>query len=211
MTSMEPYKDPKRLIHALQGLAIAEILFCALDLSLGLAAGWPMQAAGNEDATLFIGFIAITLVIQILARLASLLVRSRWTFRLVANARRFQALPVSERWAWLGFFIPILSLWIPLTVHQALTSAQTQQQGWTRLLVPAWWLLRLATCLSGTMIIFVVLVLLFYRDGSQFLPLTFVLLPALTGLPCAILSLMVVHTLSRQQAAPDDIRQATVF
>jgi hypothetical protein len=72
-----------------------------------------------------------------------LIVMAWWSFRLVSNAHRHIRFPVSTRWAWLGWFVPAASLWLPMQTLLNLNLTFGRLSGLRRLLILSWWVTRL--------------------------------------------------------------------
>ncbi len=139
-------------------LALTVILIAlgALDLVGGLAAiaialnaGWPSVELQGPLLNQLVGLITVCLMAQGLVRLVALPLHAWWTVTLVKRAHLHSAFPVSVRWAWLGWFVPVASHWLPCKTIMALNT-RLGRMAWKRnMLIMAWWCTRLLTCTTG--------------------------------------------------------------
>jgi hypothetical protein len=208
------------------GLTTALLILGGVDLVLSLAniifAGASLAALRRmniESQNLAIGGTGLILLGQILLRLAMMSVRARWTYRLVCNAALFQRLPVTPLWAWAGFFVPVVSLWLPASLMMALSCTGTRQNRWLNPLCLIWAMARWLTCLSGAAMVFMGLVTLaVYREVVEKHPhdvtelmLRLFLALAIAGVASAGLGILLTAWIARRQLTPEQLHHAEVF
>lgn len=136
------YNKIKSLNGWLTGLGGVDVILCLIVLAIAVGAGWPhtSKTLDNENV---VGPIGMVLIVLVPVRAVELALSARWTWRLVENASSDID---RSRWAWLGWFVPVVSLWYPCrTILRFNTGASAA----TRWLVMAWWLTRWLSCPSG--------------------------------------------------------------
>jgi len=219
--SSSAYRRPGGLTLALQILTGIDLV---LDLGvLAIAASsLPALARMNREVLdLAVGGVVFILMLQALLRLAALVLRAVWTRRLARNAALFQRIPLTPFWAWAGFFIPVVSLWLPVSHMLALSVTGKRPGGWLNPLCLAWALARWLTCLSGASTLFVALIAVAASHQviyghpmaaqNPFIAMMLCLVLAIAGLLSAALSLVLVPSIARRQPAPDQLHHVEVF
>jgi hypothetical protein len=219
--SSSAYRRPGGLTLALQILTGIDLVLDFFVLAI-VASTLPALARTSEQmADMAIGGSVVILMVQIGLRLALLIVRAAWTLRLARNAGLFSRFPVTTFWAWAGFFIPVVSLWLPVSHMLALGVARKRQNPWLNPLCLAWALTRWLTCVSGASTVLIVLIAaVAYHQvvyghpmvaQNPFIALTLCLVLAIAGGLSAALSLVLVPWIARRQPAPDQLHHVEVF
>ena len=209
-------KRGRGMTLALHALGLIDIAIALALLGLGLSVGWPHIVLKGGENTVFIGYMTMAVCAQMALRTVALFIIARWTFRLTKNAHSRQAFPVSQRWAWLGYFTPIVSFWLPVQTIMALNLRLGRMQGWRRLIIGLWWGLRLLSCTSGAFLIlmiyaFAVVALKWQRDGSFAMTANWLSWFVLAGLGAAIFQIIVVSLTYINQPKGDEVIQAGLF
>ncbi len=211
------------------GLTLALQILTGIDLVLDLgvlaiaAASLPNLTHMNEQASdLAVGGAVVILMAQTLLRLAILILRALWNLRLTRNAALFIRFPVTPFWAWAGFFVPVVSLWLPVSHMLALSVIGKRQRRGLNPLCLAWALARWVTCLSGATTVFVILIgiAVFHMithgehtmpAQNEFVAMMLCLVMAIAGLVSGGLSLVLVPWIAGRQPTPDQMHHAEIF
>ena len=211
------YRRPNGLMIALQvlgGIDLVLSLVGTIAAITGLALASHLSAYdGNE----WVGAIALILGLQALPRTAELIVRALWTRRLFGNLHLFQPCAVSTFWAAAGFFVPLVSLWMPGRMSRVLSRTGGQPSAGLGRLCLAWALTRWLTCFSGAFVSLfcfsTVLVAFLHVRGHWHAENSLIWESALSvaGLVSAALGLIITAWITRRQPMPDQIHQVEVF
>jgi hypothetical protein len=137
-----------------KGQSLALVILAGIDIMLGviaiavaISAGWPgleaLSSGPTLQSNLIVGTSFLILMGQVVLRLAMLIVTAWWSLRLVSHAHRHTRFPISTRWAWLGWFIPVVSLWLPARAVLNLNLKLGRLPDTRRLLILSWWVARL--------------------------------------------------------------------
>ncbi|WP_349320520.1 DUF4328 domain-containing protein [Asticcacaulis sp. MM231] len=205
---------------ALVILAGIDIVLGMIAIAIAISAGWPgleaFQGSGpTAQGNLVVGSVFLVLIIQFVLRVFMLVVMAWWSFRLVSHAHRHTRFPVSTRWAWLGWFVPVVSLWLPLRAVLSLNLKLGGMSSGRRLLILSWWAIRLL--ISPTLaLITVTLIGIFATLNDQQGPnvtLTIHLFVwiLIAGLAAQCLSVAMVLITQRHQPKPGEIVTADLF
>lgn len=194
---------------ALIGLGGLDLL-----LNLGNAATALVALATQSRATPALtysmsGLTGAILLLQIILRVPQLIVRSLWARRLVANIHLFQRFPVSPAWAWAGFFVPVVSLWLPGRTILALARTGGRNSLLDGLCI-VWAVARWLNCASGGGLVFVTYALI-YPHWQPGYSLMMVLTLELIGIAASALGVILTLWITRRQPAPDQLDRAEVF
>ncbi len=209
-----------------KGQSLALVILAGIDIVLGMIAvaiainaGWPgLESLSSgpvvQDPFIF-GFLYLILLTQVTLRLAMLIVMAWWTFRLVRNAHRHSRFPVSTRWAWLGWFVPVVSLWIParilLNLNQALKRTSVVHQG----VILSWWLTRLivSPTLAFISLLGVGVVVGLTRSANDVtsISISWVVWMMAIGVVSQCLAIAVIIMTQRHQPKPGEIVTAELF
>lgn len=198
----------KGLAVASQVLSVLDLLLAALNVWLAVSAGWPGYVPASESSSTFIGLMTFIMALQFVLRCIALPLNARWAYVLTDLARRHSAFPVSPRWAWLGWLLPVAGLWMPLHVVGALNN------GRHRLVITLWHLFRLMTCLSGAVLMLVVIAVV--RTYNPIIGVTTIVFSWYVGLAVAAvaadgLGIVVVQLTQARSTTGILERIATVF
>jgi hypothetical protein len=212
------YRRAGGLTLTLQILGVIDLLLSLGGVAIAGTALALQHQIGLRAMILASGGAAMLLMLQILFRLALLVVRAVWTHRLVCNTDLFQRLPVTPLWAWVGFFTPVISLWMPARMWLALAAAGPPVRRLNSLCV-GWATLRWLTCPSGGVV--AMLAIVFYvglhdvmthhRSDGSLLGLTLELVLGVAGTLGAGLGIVVTTWIARRQPRPDQLHHAEVF
>jgi hypothetical protein len=214
---------------SLRGILVLTIILIVLGLldmaggvsAIGFAlnAGWPQTAL--EGSTRLSGLIAVCLMGQALVRVMALPLDAWWTLKLVKRAHIHQAFPVSIRWAWLGWFVPVASYWLPCKAQLALNQRLGRAPWIRNMLVVTAWCVRLVTCPTGGVVGFFIVSFTYGfmialgrgRATPNIIPLMIHWMVALAIISVlnAILHIIVMIMTYRNQPKPDEVRQAEIF
>ncbi len=159
----------------------------------------------------FVGLGSVLFMVLIAVRLGEVTVRAVWTRRLVRNIHLFHAFPVSSLWAWAGFVMPVVSLWMPAQTLLALAAAAQRPSRGLSLSCLAWALARWVTCPSGAFVAFAALVIVIRHNWRPEYSLLTLLTLAVPGVISAALGLVITPWIARRQPGPDQIHHAEVF
>ena len=213
-------------MHTGKGQSLALVILAGIDIVLGMiavgiaiSAGWPgletLSSGPSTQTSLIVGSLFLVVFIQSAFRLAMLIVMAWWTFRLVSNAHHHTRFPVSTRWAWLGWFVPIVSLWLPVQAMLNLNLTRGRLSGLRRLLILSWWVTRL---LVSPMFAFISLIgvgvvagLIRSPDGIAPLTIGWAVWMMITGLISQSLAVAVIVITQRHQPRPHEIVTAELF
>ncbi len=146
-------------------------IFAGLDLALSaviivsiVSQGWPGPMANTGTP---VGLAALAMFAQWILRVPELAISARLTAWMTSRSLVGGA-GMSPLWAWLGWFVPVASLWLPCRTIFALNR---HAEGRTRhhSLILGWWLTRWLTCPSGVAFLLFALaaILVFAPDRQQ--------------------------------------------
>jgi hypothetical protein len=198
----------KGLAVTLQVLSGIDLVLAALNVWLAVSAGWPGHVPHNFSSSTFIGFMTLFMALQFVVRCIALPLNARWAYVLTDLARRHGAFPVSPRWAWLGWPLPVAGLWMPLHVIRALNARRH------RLVITLWHLFRLTTCLSGTiLLLFGITMIRAYNPLIETVTIVFwwYALLAIAAIAAGGLGMVIVHLTQSRSSVGTLERIATVF
>lgn len=213
--------------HTGKGQSIALVVIACIDILLGMiaiavaiSAGWPRLEAFQDSGpiaqgNLVVGSVFLVLFIQFVLRVSMLIVMAWWSFRMVSNAHRHTKFPISTRWAWLGWFVPVISLWLPLRAVLSVNLKLGDMSSGKRLLILTWWAIRLL--ISPTLaFITITLVGIFAALNNQqgpniILTIHWFVWMMMAGVVSQSLSVAVVMITQRHQPKPGEIVTAELF
>jgi hypothetical protein len=206
---------------ALLVLGAIDFGLSAIDAAVAGSGLAGLAHASVRTSNMMIGLSGAILVAQALfLRVPALVARAFWTQRQVRNLHLFHAIAVTPAWALAGFFVPVVSLWLPVRMMLVLGRAGGRRGRVLGTLCLGWAVMRWLTCLSGVATIFMALVAvtvyraivfhLPYGSGAP-LVLALFLTTAIAGLVSSALGLMITPWIGRRQPKPDELRHAEVF
>ena len=213
------YRRPRGLMIALLILGVVDLVAC---VTCAASATKGLELSPVSQARLFNQMLELAfglLMLQSLLRLVMLTLRALWARRLVHNIHLFHAFPVSPLWAWAGFMVPGVSLWLPGRTMLALGNADGHRPRALGGLCLVWAIARWLTCISGALFIFIVLVVIgAYQEitqkqeaNSSRMILALTLGMALAGIVANLVGPVVVAWIARRQPNPGQLRSAEVF
>ncbi len=218
MTSIaSAYRRPNGLMIALQVLGVIDLVLSLIATITAITGLSLAPRLGIYLGDQWVGVIVMILGLQLLLRTTELIVRAIWTRCLVGNLHLFQPCDVSTFWAAAGFFVPVVSLWMPGRMSRALTRTGGKRSGVLGGLCLAWALTRWLTCFSGAFAglfsFATVLVAITHQRGHwhPVYSLTWELTLTLAGLVSSTLGLVITPWITRRQPKPDQIHHAEVF
>ena len=210
-------KMGKGLTLTLQILAGINMAACIGVVSGGLSAGWPAAMVLQKSEVAIITMAWLT-VLQIPLRIVAVAMISRWTWRLTLNARNQTRPPVSTLWAWLGWFVPGACFFLPASAVMAL-NRDSGLAPRRKITILAWWIMRLATCGSGVVLLFVFIVVYQFVAklplnsiaGANYLGTTIYVWLGVFGILAHLLEFIVVTLTYRRQPELGAIIAADIF
>lgn len=153
---MRPHPHPGAGQLGLVALALAGIL-TLVEIGEALVA-WPSEeqlkaalAAGRDVDTVLTPLDALALP-WILAGVAAWIVTAIWLTRARENAEALHPLAPHDRskvWAWLGWIVPVVSLWFPRQFVRDVRAATVSEERKYSTVVGWWWAMWLAQFLTG--------------------------------------------------------------
>jgi len=213
------YRRPGGVTLVLQILTGIDLVLDLIVLGIAASTLPTLAKVGERALDPQMAGCFLILMLQIALRLAILVVRAVWTLRLTRNAGLFSRFPVTTFWAWAGFLVPVVSLWLPASHMLALSVAGRRQNRWLNPLCLAWAVARWLTCLSGSAILLGILlayaayrvVFDHYDVPAHHAFVGMALMISLSGLVSAALSLVLVPWIARRQPTPDQMHHVEVF
>jgi hypothetical protein len=198
------------------GLTTALMILGGIDLVLGLsvvgAAIWALEQApyiAHSRLLIRLGFAATLFIMLIVVKVGELIVRACWAERLVCNLHTFQSFSISARWAWAGFVVPIVSLWMPAKTLLALNAAAQGPDQRLALSCLAWAATRWMTSpTAGLMVVLILAIRHEWRTEYAFDILLALTAPSVIS---AVLGLAITPWIARRQPGPNQIHPAEVF
>lgn len=216
MAQPTKHKAGAGMTLTLQIMSALELLPCVILLAAGLSLGWPtFQTLPNAEKDA--APLVMLYMLMILMRFGTLIVMARWTWRLTSNAGRQTHLPVTPRWAWLGWFVPLASLVVPFLAVLALNRVDGRVPGPRKFLIVAWWLARLTTCVAGAMIVVVIGSIVLILTHMKHMPedatimIRFLMWLSLYTVVAKVLEFAIVTLTYRHQPKAGEVLAATVF
>ncbi len=209
-TTLSSYRRPRGLVIALLALGGIDLLLGLINVatgSLNLAGQGRMSA---DAFSLSAGLATVIVALQVLLRVPQLVVRALWARRLVRNIHLFQTFPVSPLWAWAGFVVPVVSLWLPGRTVLALSQAYGPRNSPLNALCVVWAIARWLNCLSGGGLIFLTFVVI-HPHWQPAYGLAMMLTLDTAGIISAATGLVITPWITRRQPTPDQIHAVDLF
>ena len=206
-----------------KGRTITLVVLHSLDILLGLVplmavmGFWLMTPQNSPGESAVTGIFTFLIVQSVLFRIPALIVRASWTFRLVSNAQAYQDVKISPRWAWLGWFVPVVSFWLPARAVLQLNGGRDMT--YRRPLIIGWWILRGCTCFTGfTLLLLGLAVYAGFQAAltetpgdSSSVSFAWASIWVVAGMASSILGLIVTLLTFNAQPKGNDMAAATVF
>jgi len=211
------YRRPNGLMIALQVLGGIDLMLSLIGMITAIIGLSLTPRLGNFGGDQWVGATMLIVALQILPRAAELIVRAIWTRCLVGNLHLFQPCKISTFWAVAGFFMPVVSLWMPGQMNSVLTRTGGKRSHILDGLGLAWALTRWLTCFSGAFasLFCFSIVLAATTPLRGRWPPEYSLIWELTlcgiGLLSAAFGLVITPWITRRQPRPDQIHHAEVF
>mgnify|MGYP000506440307 CR=1 FL=1 len=193
----------------LRGLTITlQILFWIVIALEGLAAAlWLAALFIHKSDVPYVSLAVVACVAGALPYLTAMLVLPVWTAA-VAAARPPRKGDGTRLWAWLGFLIPGACYVAPALVLRSLAHEAAPRDGALRVLVVAFWSLRLTTTFLGGFLLLIACILVFGNDADRETPVWMGMLTVFIGsaaafgirLAARLSRAMVAHVTSTEQA-----------
>ncbi len=142
------------LIGWLYGLGGLDLLLSAGIILMLVVMGRRDQEHTETMSSMAVGIAGMLMMLQCAVRCAELIIAANWTHWMVR--RSLVSTQTSPRWAWLGWFVPVVSLWIPCQILLRLNRTVDGTPRHSPLIL-AWWLARWLTCPSGVFVLLFVL------------------------------------------------------
>ena len=204
------YRRPRGLMIALLVLGGVDLLLNLLSVATAGLTLADQQHLSAETLYASGGLVGAMLLLQMVLRFPQLVVRGLWARRLVRNIHLFQSFPVSQLWAWAGFFMPVVSLWLPGKTLLALSQAYGRRNPVLNGLCIAWSIARWLNCPSGGFILFTTFVA-FHRHWQPVHGLALMLTLDAIGIVSSTLGLAITPWITRRQPRPDQLDHVEVF
>ncbi|MFT4076479.1 MAG: DUF4328 domain-containing protein [Asticcacaulis sp.] len=222
MTSQAPR------VHTGKGQSIALVIMAGVDIVLGAIAIALNLALNNGTATfsmpsaepvaqntMIVGMLFLIMIVQIAVRSIMLMIMAWWSFRLISNAHRHTNFPVSRQWSWLGWFVPVVSLWLPVQAMLGLNLTHRRISGARRLIILSWWVARILASPTAGVLSFAGVVIIarlgeYRRDMSDTI-ISWLVSMMVIGILAQCLAIAVILLTQRNQPKPGIIVSADIF
>lgn len=181
----------------LRGLSLTlQILFWIVIALEGLAAAlWLASLFVPASNVPYNAMAIVACVTGAAPYLLAMLILPVWT-AVVAAARPRRKRDGLRLWAWLGYLVPGVCYVAPALVFRGLIHEAAPQDGHLRVLVLAFWSLRLATTFLGAFLLAVLCVLVLGSDAERSMPIWMGFLTVCTG-AASVFGVRLVTRLSR--------------
>lgn len=184
----------------------ADLCLAVIIITVMLADGWPGVL---RHMNICVGLCALLMFVQWALRVPTLIISARWTWWMTQRTL-MPGRPASPTWAWLGWFMPVVSLWQPCGTMLRL-NRDADGRGRHAPLILAWWLMRWFTYPSGFMILVFACaaILLFAPDRQQ--AASWLVYLAIPSALSAALGIAVNRLTFNNQPSDNAMLAATVF